>query len=273
MTSPHSDILRSGRNPLIKRVRGLARREARRAEGVVLVEGLRAVIEAIRSGCAIETLLIAPERMHSTLAEQALAKAGAGGARVVEVASALLDDLSERDASQGILAIVTRPRADLAAIPATGAPFALALHEPQDPGNVGTIARTADAAGAAAVIILGTRGTDPFDPKAVRASMGSLFAVPVIEMDDAVDALAKLAERGMRIVGAAGAGAVDLWHAPLAGRAVILLGNERAGLPPEILAACDVVARIPQHGRADSLNVASAAAIFAFEAVRQRSRD
>jgi RNA methyltransferase, TrmH family len=271
MTSPHSDILSSGRNPLIKRVRGLARREARRAEGVVLVEGLRAVIEAIRAGCMIETLLVAPERLHSALAQQALDQAEAGGARIVEVAAALLDDVSERDTSQGMLAIVARPHAALTAIAATGTPFALALHEPQDPGNVGTIARTADAAGAAAMIILGTRGTDPFDPKAVRASMGSLFALPVIELEDAMVALALLQEQGMRIIGAAGAGTVDLWHAPLGGRAIILLGNERAGLPSEILAMCDVVARIPQHGRADSLNVASAAAIFAFEVVRQRS--
>ncbi len=264
-------VIASRHNPLVKRVRGLARRAARMAEGVILIEGLRAIIEAVWSGVAIETMLYAPDRLRSDLARATVSQAREAGARVVLVEAALLDEIADRDASQGLIAVAARPAAAIAAVPTTGAPLVIALFEPQDPGNVGAIARTADGAGAAALVTCGARGVDVFDPKAVRASMGSLFALPVIELGDMIDAIASLRGRGLAVVGAAGSGKVDLWHAPLAGPVAIVMGNERAGLPPEALAACDVVARIPMAGRADSLNVAAAAAIFAFEAVRQHA--
>jgi TrmH family RNA methyltransferase len=268
--NPPAELITSVRNPLVKRIRALGHRDARQAEGVIVIEGLRAIIEAAQSGVAIETILYAPERLRSALARETIAAAGERGAPLVAATPAVLDALSERDASQGIVAVAARPHAALSAIPATGAPLVLALHEPQDPGNIGTIARTADGAGAVALVIFGARAADPFDPKAIRASMGSLFALPVIEVRGIAEALAGLRGRGLRLVGAAGAGAIDLWDAPLTGPTAILLGNERAGLPAEALAACDAIVRIPMHGHADSLNVAAAAAICAFEAVRQR---
>lgn len=269
MSEP-AEMITSMRNPLVKRIRALGHREARLAEGMIVIEGLRAIIEAVQSGIAIETLLYAPERLRSPLAQETIAAAEVRGTHLVAAAPAVLDALSERDASQGIIAVAARPHAAFDAIPTSGAPLVLALHEPQDPGNIGTIARTADGAGATALVIFGPHAADPFDPKALRASMGSLFALPVIEVRVIADALAALRGRGLQLVGAAGAGATDLWDAPLTGSTALLLGNERAGLPPEALAACDTSVRIPMHGHADSLNVAAAAAICAFEAVRQR---
>jgi tRNA G18 (ribose-2'-O)-methylase SpoU len=263
-------IIASARNSLIRRARSLARRDVRQAEDAIVIEGLRAVIEAVRVGLALQVVLWSPERLHSDLARRAIHEAGERGARAVRVAPAVLDGLTERDASQGIVAIAQRPHAAVEDIPTASAPFVLALHEPQDPGNIGTIARTADAAGAAALVTLGEQGADPFDPKAIRASMGSIFALPVIELKRAGHALDALRQRGLRLVGTSGAGAVDLWQAPLAEPVVVLLGNERSGLPENVLAACDVAARIPLLGHADSLNVAAAAAVFAFEIVRQR---
>lgn len=267
---PEHEAITSVRNPLVKRVRALGQRDARRAEGVIVVEGLRAIIEAVRAGHAVETILYAPERLRSPLARETIDQARAGGSALVPATPEVLDSLSERDASQGIIAIVARPRATIAAIPAHGTPLVLALFEPQDPGNIGTIARTADGAGAAALVIMGARGADPFDPKAVRSSMGALFSIPIIELGATAHAITALQGCQLALIGAAGQGAVDLWDAPLAGRVALLLGNERAGLPLDALAACAAVVRIPMHGQADSLNVAAAAAICAFEAVRQR---
>lgn len=267
---PEHEVITSLRNPLVKRVRALGHREARRAEGIIVVEGLRAIIAAVQAGHTVETILYASERLRSPLATTTIREAQAGGTVLVPATPDVLDSLSDRDASQGIIALVARPAATIAAIPATGSPLVLALFEPQDPGNIGTIVRTADGAGAVALVIFGARGADPFDPKAVRSSMGSLFAVPIIELGATAQAISLLQSRNLALVGAAGQGAVDLWDAPLAGRVALLLGNERAGLPEDVLAACTTVARIPMHGQADSLNVAAAAAIFAFEAVRQR---
>lgn len=265
-----TDLITSKQNPLVKRIRALAHREARLAEQAIVIEGLRAIIEAVQSGVTLETLLVAEERVRSPLARRTISDAEGRGTHIAYATPDVLDALSERDASQGIIAIARRPQASIAAIPATSAPLVVALHEPQDPGNIGTIARTADGAGAVALAIFGAKSADPFDPKAIRASMGSIFALPVMELGPTSGALAALQSRGLRLVGAAGAGAVDLWEAPLAGATAILMGNERAGLPDEALAACAAVARIPMSGRADSLNVAAAAAIFLFEAVRQR---
>jgi TrmH family RNA methyltransferase len=270
MTQPEDTLITSARNPLVKRIRALGHREARRTEDRIVIEGLRAIIEAVRVRLTIETMLYAEERVRSDIARATLADAEKRGATLVAATPEVLDSLSERDASQGIVAVAQRPHADFSAIPTKGSPLVMAVYEPQDPGNVGTTARIADGAGAAALVIFGKKSTDPFDPKAIRASMGSIFSLPIIEMSDTAAALAALQARKLRLVGAAGAGAKDLWHTQMAGSVALLMGNERAGLPPEVIDACDAVARIPMQGHADSLNVAAAAAIFAFEAVRQR---
>lgn len=259
------------RNPLVKRARALRSRDQRLAEGVILVEGLRAIIEADRARVGIETIIYAPERLRSELARETITQAQSHGATIITATAEVLDSLSDRDASQGAIAIAQRPYATIEDIPLTGTPLVIALHEPQDPGNVGTIARTADSAGAAALVTFGAKGVDSFDPKAIRASMGSIFSLPVIALGPTEAALAALTQRNLTLVGAAGGGTVKLWEAPLARRVVILMGTERAGLPDEALAKCDVVARIPLAGHADSLNVAAAAAIMLFEAVRQRA--
>ncbi len=270
MTQPEETIITSTRNPLVKRIRALGHRDARQQEGRIVIEGLRAIIEAVRVRLPIDTMLYAPDRVRSDLARSTLADAEKRGATLVAASADVLDSLSERDASQGIIAVAERPHADIGAIPTNGAPLVLAVFEPQDPGNLGTIARTADGAGAAAVVAFGKRYADPFDPKAIRASMGSIFSVPIIELHDPAKALAALRERRLRLIGAAGAGAKDIWHTQMTGAVALLMGNERTGLPPDVMAACDAVARIPMLGHADSLNVAVAAAIFAYEAVRQR---
>ncbi len=263
-------VISSTRNPLVKRIRGLRHRETRMSEGVVLVEGLRAIIEAVQVGAKIETLLYAPERLRSDLAKATVEQARKRGATLVQATPEVLDDLSDRDVSQGIFAIAPRPQHVWEEVPLHISPFVLAIYEPQDPGNIGTITRTADGAGAAAVVTFGAQSADPFDPKAIRASMGSSFSVPVVELGKTELALRMLRERGLKLVGASDKGTVALWDAPLDSPTVILLGNERAGLPPNVLEKCEAVVRIPLVGHADSLNVAAAAAIFAFEAVRQR---
>ena len=270
MSQP-TEIITSKQNALIKRMRALGHREARMAEGMAVVEGLRAIIEAVHARVRVETVLVAPERIRSELARQTITTARERGAHYVTATPEVLDSLSERDTSQGIIAIVERPQATISSLPRKGNQLILALYEPQDPGNIGTIARTADGAGATALVLFGKRYADPFDPKAIRASMGSVFTIPIIELGPAPSALAELLPRDLRLIGAAGeAGTVELWDVPLRGSVALLLGNERGGLPPEVIELCHTVARLPMRGHADSLNLAAAAAIFAYEVVRQR---
>jgi tRNA G18 (ribose-2'-O)-methylase SpoU len=260
----------STRNAQVREVRALGRREGSLARDFIIVEGLRAIIAAIEAQQPISKLFIASDRLRSQRARDAIARAIANGTEPVAVTADILDDLSEREASQGALAIMPRPKLSTDSIPIAGNPLVVVLYEPQDPGNVGTIVRTADGAGAAALAIIGTRGVDPFDRKAVRASMGSHFALPIIELGPLPSAIAALKARNLTLVATSDRGAIDIWNVPMAGPVALIMGNERTGLAEEALAACDAVARIPLFGQADSLNVAAAAAIFIFESVRQR---
>jgi TrmH family RNA methyltransferase len=138
----------------------------------------------------------------------------------------------------------------------------------RDPGNLGTIIRTADAAGAKGIILIGDT-TDPFSLETVRATMGSVFALPLFRASEA-DFLAWRKGFSGLIVGTHLKGAVDYRTIPYAKKPVILLmGNEQQGLPDQLAATCDKLARIPQEGRADSLNLAIATGVMLFEIRRE----
>jgi RNA methyltransferase, TrmH family len=138
-------------------------------------------------------------------------------------------------------------------------PLCVALWGVHDPGNVGTVVRSALAFGADSVVI-GPDTADPFGPKAVRASMGAIFAMPVAR----VASIAQLPAPRVALVAAAG----EPVQGPLQGTLVI--GAERAGLPPEVVEACEAVAHIPIAG--DSLNAAMAATIALYESTRVTAR-
>jgi TrmH family RNA methyltransferase len=138
----------------------------------------------------------------------------------------------------------------------------------QDPGNLGTIVRVADAAGATAVAV--TRGSvDPHNPKAVRATMGSLFHLPVAEVERA-ELLGALTDRGVRILVADPRGAVEYTTASYAPPVALVVGGEAGGAHPAWQEAAAATLRIPLYGRAESLNVAIAAALLLYEARRPR---
>ena len=141
-----------------------------------------------------------------------------------------------------------------------------------DPGNAGTVLRTADAAGADAVVLAG-ESVDPHNPKCVRATMGSLFHVPLARERDTRAVLAALRDAGLTAVAADGHGETVLGpgtDALLAGPTAWVFGNEAHGVPPEVATACDRRVRVPIHGRAESLNLAAAAAVCLYASARSR---
>jgi RNA methyltransferase, TrmH family len=177
--------------------------------------------------------------------------------------------LSETVTPQGLVAVCRRidvPLADAV----SDARLVAGLIEPNDPGNAGTILRTADAAGADAVVLSG--GVDVYNGKAVRASAGSLFHLRVCVDATAADLLAA----GLPSFATSGSGAQDLDDlvdaGTLAGPALWLFGSEAHGLPADVLAAADHTVRVPVHGRAESLNLAAAAAICLYASARAQRR-
>ncbi len=191
-----------------------------------------------------------------------------------------MDEISERAAAalsetvtpQGLVAVCRRVDVPLAL---AGVRLAAALVEPGEPGNAGAVLRTADAAGAAAVAFTGS-GVDPYNGKAVRASAGSLFHVALSVCPDAGDVLSAARGAGLQLLATAGSGEDDLDELSDAGvlarPTMWLLGNEAHGLPPDVLAAAERRVRVPIHGRAESLNLAAAAAVCLYASARAQRR-
>jgi RNA methyltransferase, TrmH family len=181
--------------------------------------------------------------------------------------------LSATVTPQGLIAVCRVEQPTLAELLDDPPRLLAVLVEPNDPGNLGTIIRTADAAGADAVILDG--GVDPYNGKAVRASAGSLFHLPVVECG-AEDLLAGTDHIGMTALAAAGGGSIDLDELvdarTLADPVVWLFGTEAHGLPDSVIEAADYTVRIPIYGRAESLNLAAAAAVSLYASARAQRR-
>ena len=153
----------------------------------------------------------------------------------------------------------------------TGSRLVAVCADVRDPGNAGTVIRTADAAGADAVVLAG-EAVDLHNPKTIRASVGSAFHLPVAVAPDAAAAVAAARAAGLTVVAADGAGETELFAARdlLTGPTAWLFGNEARGLPPDLAELADHRVRIPIAGRAESLNLATAAALCLFESSRRR---
>ena len=256
----------STQNPLVKRIRALAERDAREAEDRMVVEGARMIEEVLEAGVPVELLLYDPLAVAGPRGEAVLERARRQGMRLVTAAPQVVAACSQVETSQGVVAVVERPRAALSDLLNVPELFLVVADRIQDPGNLGTIIRIADAAGATAV--LATRGTvDPHNPKAVRATMGSLFHLPVVSATGE-DAIALLRRRDVHILVADQAGAIDYEDADYRAPVALVLGNEGEGPDPAWRNVAQATVRIPLYGRAESLNVAVAAGLLLYEVRR-----
>lgn len=258
-------------NPLVKDIRALALKKFRDQQAAFIAEGLKLVIDALDQGWTIRTLVFAKAGLGNTAVERVAARTVAAGGTVLEVSEKVLGAITRRDNPQMVVGVFAQRLASLASIRPSGDDVWVALDRVRDPGNLGTIIRTADAVGAKGVILVGDC-TDPFSLETVRATMGSVFSVPVAKAS--VEAfLAWRSDFPGIVAGTHLKGAVDYRSVDFRDRPVLLLmGNEQQGLPDELAAACDRLLRIPQAGRADSLNLAVATGVMLFEIRRDALR-
>lgn len=255
-------------NPIIKDIRALALKKFRDREKVFLAEGLKLVLDALDAGWKIRTLIYAKAGRGNALVEKAAARTVAAGALVLEVPEKVLGAITRRDNPQMVAAVFEQRLSQLPEIRPQDGDVWVALDRVRDPGNLGTIIRTVDAVGAKGVILVGDT-TDPFSLETVRATMGSLFSVPLARArEDEFLAWSKASRA--RLVGTHLEGAVDYRTVDYAdGPVVLVMGNEQQGLPPSLAEACDVLVRIPQAGRADSLNLSIATGVMLYEIRRK----
>ena len=188
---------------------------------------------------------------------------------VAEVPDRLFDQVAQTETPQGVAALVELRHHDLDAILAGRDALLLVACGLQDPGNLGTMMRSGLALGATALITLPAT-VSPFNPKAVRSSAGAIFRLPVFPGIEAGALCARLRPAGVRIVAADRRSSCSLAQADLRSPVALLIGNEAAGLPEVMARAADSQMSIPIRPGTDSLNAATAAGIFLYEAARQR---
>lgn len=259
-------MLENPRSARVRAVSRLAKRRAREETGLFLLEGPQAVREALAYRPAdIVELYATPAAVerHADLRE----RADAAGIEIVRTGDKVLDAMADTVTPQGVLAVARVFRSRLSEVLATSARLIAICEQVRDPGNLGTIIRAADAAGADAVVLTG-RTVDPYNPKVVRATTGSLFHVPVCPDQELPAVVTAVRAAGLRVVAADVKGR-DLLEAARAGAlrqpTAWLFGNEARGLDDDALAAADDVLRLPIYGRAESLNLATAASVCLYQ--------
>jgi len=255
-------VLTSIKNPRIAAAVRLHKRAFREASRRFLVEGGQGVAEALE----------APGRLESVFATDELdplaVRAGQAGVDVQHVSEAVMAKLTSTVTPQGIVGVASFVDVDLGALGSEGC--LAVLHEVRDPGNAGTVLRSADASGASGVVFT-TSSVDLYNAKTVRSSAGSVFHLPVARGVSTADAVEHLRGRGFRILAMDANGSGELYAADLSGPVAFVFGNEAHGLPTEVVEISDQTVRVPQAGKAESLNLAAAATVCLFEWAR-RSR-
>jgi TrmH family RNA methyltransferase len=260
--------IRSRSNPLVQRLRRLKQR-AGAEDGLMLLEGPKLVLEALRSSVEIVEAAAAPRAHATATGREALETLSTAGHVPRLLDDALLSSLSEAETSQGLLALARRPVFEPDALFPARPALLLVLVGIQNPGNLGAVLRTAEAAGATGALL--TSGcADPWGWKALRGSMGSAFRLPHLRGLGLDEAVALLRARSVRTLALRTGAATSYDAADLRSPCAVLVGNEGTGLPEQALAAADVDLSIPMAGAVESLNAGVAAALLLFEAARQR---
>lgn len=268
-------VIDNPRSPRVRAAAKLAKRNQRAETGLFLIEGPQAVAEALQHRPELVTEVFAtPAALdrHPAITRAATA----AEVRLETVTDAVLETIADTVTPQGVVAVCRQFPMGLDELLSRRPRLVAVLEEVRDPGNAGTIIRVADAAGADAVILTGS-SVDVFNPKVVRATTGSLFHLPVVVGVPLAETLERLRGLGARIL-AADVSGDDLLavrsDGHLDGPTAWLFGNEARGLTDEQLALADRAVIVPIYGRAESLNLATAAAVCLYEsAFAQRASE
>ena len=267
-SSPHIPIT-SKDNSFVKHLRSLSEAKSRKKEKTFLIEGIKMVEEALRDNLGVKTVVAAPSLVQHH-GKGVLKLAESRGIDILWISERLMDALSENKTPQPVMAEVTTKQHSEEGLLANEAGLIILAHQLQDPGNLGTIIRTAEAVGASGLAV--TQNTvDPFNAKAIRASMGSILRLPIVPIGDISLFIKKCKQKGFQTAATVLTGEKSHFNVNLTKPTVVVLGQEGGGLPQDIMSDIDLRVRIPMASTIDSLNVATAAAVILYEAMRQRS--
>jgi TrmH family RNA methyltransferase len=272
MAVPNEDEIRlrrveSRQNALVKDLRKAFSQGQPTEQGCIAIEGLRIIEEAIRSGLRFQAVFVSESgRTQSTR----LLPQISSHTEILLLPDDVFHSAVDTETPQGVAALVKLKPAKLDDLieQVSDDLLLVAIAGIQDPGNLGTIIRSAEAFGTRGVL-LGEKTVSYANPKAVRASAGSLFREPLVRVK-LEEAIALLKARGVRVAASSSHKGRPLDQVDLTGPLALIIGNEGAGVPPEILTQADELVMIPHSPRVESLNAGIAASILLYETSRQR---
>ncbi|GGB30847.1 rRNA methyltransferase [Flexivirga endophytica] len=256
-------------NPRLKALVALRRRRRREETGRTLLEGYDELALALDAGVHPHELFTCDDLMADPAAQaDVVRRAREAGAEVIRLSRQAFEKVAYREGADGFLAVVPAVGVTPRELALPDRPLVLIAEGVEKPGNLGAMLRTADAAGVDAAVAAAPM-TDWGNPNVVRSSKGTVFSVPVATATTE-ETFGWARERGIRVVAATPAATSLHTDVDLTGPVAIAVGTEKEGLTDTALDLADIHIRIPMSGKANSLNVATSAAIILYEAVRQR---
>jgi len=261
-------LITSLQNPGVKLARSLRKRKVRDESGLSLIEGYRAVSRGLECGLSFKVCYYAPELFLGKNEPDLLNKLSASGADVLETTADVLAKIAYRDRPEGILALAYTIKHEFKDMPVNPQGLYLVAESIEKPGNLGSILRSADAVGADGVIVCQKR-TDIYNPNVITASTGALFSMNLAECTEQ-EALEWIRSNSLKILAATPEAETLYTDVDMTQGVVVIVGAEQYGLSEFWKQHADITVRIPMLGYIDSLNVATAATVILYDAVRQR---
>lgn len=241
--------------------------------GADLIEGRRAVFEALETGLPLSKAFVAAtSQARDPKLEELVSRLVVAGVEVEEVPRARLDEMSSHGAHQGVV-VKARPfayadLADVIAAAGDGDALVVLLDHVTDDGNFGAIVRSAEVVGAAGVVIPKARSAR-VGTAAYKTSAGAVLHLPIAQVPNLASAIAELKDAGFWVAGSTEHATDVVWDAPLQGRLALVMGSEGSGISRLVLEKCDFTCKLPQRGSVESLNVAQAATVMCYEWMRR----
>ncbi len=263
-------MITSKSNPKVKEIRLLHQTKYRHDRQEYLAEGVKLTSEALRNPQGIIKIVYSPRLEKNARGAELLSRLRqkVSTAEWLYVSDEVLDKMSATQSHQGILAVIKIKKWTWEELLVREG-LLLLLYQIQDPGNLGTIFRVAEAGGVAG-LILSSNTVDPFSPKTVRSSMGSIFRLPFLLNQDIEKAISKLQLCGYKIWATSTTGQISFWEVDFTKPTAVIFGQEGGGLPENIIKTAEGALTIPMRSEVESLNVAMAAGLVIFEALRQK---
>lgn len=261
-------MISSLHNRHVQQVRKLSKRGVRDKTRTFVVEGAIGLEEALKAKAPLQQVVHceASDRVQAVVEA-----ASAAGVECLEVSREVMDKISDTTTPQGVVAVCRFVDSDPVSLVERPPSLSVVMSDVRDPGNAGTIMRTAWAVGADAIFV-GSGAVDPYNSKVVRSAAGAHFNTPFAREADIRWLLDQLGDKKITRIGAAADAKTYYTEVDMTGPVALVFGNESWGLSHELSGLLDVLACIPMQGGAESLNVGIAAALFSFEAQRQRTR-